>query len=128
MGLQLLGLAGLVPKKAGRTTWSLFPKSPLRGAATGEPPVATAQGASRTEAQFVRLSVLAGTSEVFMADQVVRILILGAHPDDADIKAGGTAAKWCARGHVVKMVSVTDGRHGHQTQWGDALATRRRAE
>ena len=30
-----------------------------------------------------------------MAEQPLRILIIGAHPDDADIKAGGTAAKWC---------------------------------
>jgi LmbE family N-acetylglucosaminyl deacetylase len=63
-----------------------------------------------------------------MSEQPLRILILGAHPDDADIKVGGTAAQWCALGHVVKMVSVTDGRAGHQTMFGDALARRRRAE
>lgn len=58
----------------------------------------------------------------------LRILIIGAHPDDADIKAGGTAAKWCALGHVVKMVSLTDGGAGHQTMHGSSLAERRRAE
>lgn len=57
-----------------------------------------------------------------------RILIIGAHPDDADIKAGGTAAKWCALGFVVRMVSMTDGRAGHQDMNGPDLARRRKAE
>src|SRR4051794_37698994 len=57
-----------------------------------------------------------------------RILIIGAHPDDADIKAGGTAAKWCALGFVVQMVSLTDGRAGHQTMPGADLARRRKTE
>jgi N-acetylglucosamine malate deacetylase 1 len=63
-----------------------------------------------------------------MADQPLRILIIGAHPDDADIKAGGTAAKWCALGHVVRLVSLTNGRAGHQSMHGPELARRRRAE
>src|SRR3954470_20074454 len=63
-----------------------------------------------------------------MAEEPLRMLIVGAHPDDADIKAGGTAAKWCALGHVVRMVSLTDGGAGHQTQRGPELARRRRAE
>jgi LmbE family N-acetylglucosaminyl deacetylase len=58
----------------------------------------------------------------------LRILVIGAHPDDADIKAGGTAAKWCAQGHAVKLVSLTNGRAGHQTQHGPDLARRRLAE
>ena len=57
-----------------------------------------------------------------------RVLILGAHPDDADIKASGTASKWRRLGCEVKLVSVTDGRSGHQTQHGPALVQRRRAE
>ena len=63
-----------------------------------------------------------------MAEQPIRVLIIGAHPDDADIKAGGTAARWCDRGHVVRLVSLTDGRAGHQTMHGPQLAPRRRAE
>jgi LmbE family N-acetylglucosaminyl deacetylase len=58
----------------------------------------------------------------------LRILVIGAHPDDADIKAGGTAAKWCAGGHEVKLVSLTNGRAGHQTMHGPDLARRRLAE
>ena len=63
-----------------------------------------------------------------MAEEPLRILIVGAHPDDADIKAGGTAAKWSALGHVVRLVSLTNGRAGHQTMYGPQLAQRRRAE
>lgn len=62
-----------------------------------------------------------------MAEQL-RILVLGAHPDDADIKSGGTAAKWAKLGHVVRLVSVTDGGAGHQTMRRPALVERRRAE
>jgi LmbE family N-acetylglucosaminyl deacetylase len=63
-----------------------------------------------------------------VSEQPLRILVIGAHPDDADIKTGGTAAKWCDRGHVVRLVSLTNGQAGHQTQYGPALAQRRRAE
>jgi LmbE family N-acetylglucosaminyl deacetylase len=63
-----------------------------------------------------------------MPEPQLRILIIGAHPDDADIKAGGTAGQWCSRGHVVRLVSLTNGQAGHQTQYGAELAHRRRAE
>ena len=53
-----------------------------------------------------------------------RILIVGAHPDDADIKAGGTAAKWFALGHVVKLVSLTNGQAGHQSRVGQVVEER----
>jgi N-acetylglucosamine malate deacetylase 1 len=61
-------------------------------------------------------------------DKQLRILVIGAHPDDADIKAGGTSAKWCALGHVVKLVSLTNGQAGHQSLHGPRLAQRRRSE
>jgi LmbE family N-acetylglucosaminyl deacetylase len=63
-----------------------------------------------------------------VSDERLRILVIGAHPDDADIKAGGTAAKWCAGGHIVKLVSLTDGGAGHHAMPGPALVRRRRAE
>jgi LmbE family N-acetylglucosaminyl deacetylase len=61
-------------------------------------------------------------------DRPLRLLIIGAHPDDADYHAGGTAALYRAAGHVVKMVSLTDGSAGHQTLRGAELARRRRVE
>jgi LmbE family N-acetylglucosaminyl deacetylase len=63
-----------------------------------------------------------------MTNDPVRVLIIGAHPDDADIKAGGSAAKWRALGHVVKLVSLTNGQAGHQSQAGPTLSRRRLAE
>jgi LmbE family N-acetylglucosaminyl deacetylase len=58
----------------------------------------------------------------------LRILIIGAHPDDVDIKAGGSTALWTQAGHRVQLISVTDGGAGHQTLRRPALVQRRRAE
>jgi LmbE family N-acetylglucosaminyl deacetylase len=62
------------------------------------------------------------------AQQPVRVIAFGAHPDDCDIKFGGTAAKFAAMGHKVKFVALTNGDAGHQSEGGGALAKRRRAE
>src|SRR5689334_4197861 len=58
----------------------------------------------------------------------LRIIVFGAHPDDAEFKAGGTAAKWAKLGHKVKLVSVTNGDIGHWQTAGGPLALRRAAE
>lgn len=58
----------------------------------------------------------------------LRILFIGAHPDDCDIKGGGTAALYVQMGHEVKFLSVTNGDAGHQSQGGGMLAKRRIAE
>jgi LmbE family N-acetylglucosaminyl deacetylase len=58
----------------------------------------------------------------------LRIICFGAHPDDCEIQAGGTAAMWAAKGHKVKFVSVTNGDIGHWREAGGPLANRRRAE
>jgi LmbE family N-acetylglucosaminyl deacetylase len=62
------------------------------------------------------------------ADAPLRIIVFGAHPDDCDQDAGGTAMLWTARGHAVKFVSLTNGDAGHQSEGGGALARRRRLE
>jgi len=61
-------------------------------------------------------------------DGKLRIVVFGAHPDDAEFKAGGTAAKWAKLGHHVKLVSVTNGDIGHWQMAGGPLAQRRAAE
>ncbi|MCZ2080467.1 MAG: PIG-L family deacetylase [Bryobacteraceae bacterium] len=62
------------------------------------------------------------------ADGKLRIIAFGAHPDDCDGRAGGTAAKYAKLGHHVKFVSVTNGDAGHQSEGGGALAKKRREE
>ena len=61
-------------------------------------------------------------------DGKLRIIAFGAHPDDAEFRAGGTAAKWAQLGHHVKFVSVTNGDIGHWRMAGGPLAKRRTAE
>jgi LmbE family N-acetylglucosaminyl deacetylase len=58
----------------------------------------------------------------------VRVIIIGAHPDDCDIKGGGTAILFSSMGYAVKFVSVTNGDAGHQSDKGQTLAKRRFAE
>jgi LmbE family N-acetylglucosaminyl deacetylase len=63
-----------------------------------------------------------------MPDAPIRLLVLGAHPDDAEFRAGGLAAMYRDLGHVVKFVSLTNGDAGHHLMRGEALAARRRKE
>jgi N-acetylglucosamine malate deacetylase 1 len=75
------------------------------------------------------ISALAAISSYSMdADGKLRIIAFGAHPDDCEIQAGGTAAMWAAKGHKVKFVSVTNGDIGHWREAGGPLAKRRYAE
>jgi LmbE family N-acetylglucosaminyl deacetylase len=57
-----------------------------------------------------------------------RIIVFGAHPDDCELDAGGTAARWAKLGYPVKFVSVTNGDIGHHELAGAILARRRTAE
>ncbi len=61
-------------------------------------------------------------------DGKLRIICFGAHPDDCEIQVGGVAAMWAAKGHHVKLVSVTNGDIGHWREAGGPLALRREAE
>jgi LmbE family N-acetylglucosaminyl deacetylase len=58
----------------------------------------------------------------------LRIIMIGAHPDDCDQDGGGTAILYAKMGHAVKFVSVTNGDAGHQDMGGGILASRRLAE
>ena len=61
-------------------------------------------------------------------DRKLRILVVCAHPDDCELKAGGVTALYRAAGHQVKYVSVTNGNAGHHVLPPGPLAERRQAE
>ncbi|MHB0958073.1 MAG: PIG-L deacetylase family protein [Pirellulaceae bacterium] len=63
-----------------------------------------------------------------MTDRPLRLLIIGAHPDDAEFHAGGLATVYRRHGHRVTMISVTDGRSGHHRHPPGPLAEMRRRE
>ncbi len=58
----------------------------------------------------------------------IRVIVIGAHPDDCDLDAGGTAALLAQMGCAVKFLSVTNGDAGHYAKGGGELARIRRAE
>jgi LmbE family N-acetylglucosaminyl deacetylase len=72
--------------------------------------------------------LLAGVSLLPAQNNKIRVIAFGAHPDDCDIRAAGTAALFAKMGHAVKFVSVTNGDAGHQSITGVALAKRRLGE
>lgn len=74
------------------------------------------------------LTLIIAVSVQARAARPLRILCIGAHPDDCDVKMGGTAALYAMMGHQVKFLSVTNGDAGHYAQGGGVLAQRRRAE
>jgi LmbE family N-acetylglucosaminyl deacetylase len=74
------------------------------------------------------LALLAFAAAATAADPPLRIIVIGAHPDDCDLDAGGTAILWAQKGHAVKFLSLTNGDAGHQSEGGGALAKRRRLE
>ena len=63
-----------------------------------------------------------------MAAVPLRLLVLGAHPDDCEFHCGGLAAIYRELGHEVKLVSVTNGESGHHEQTGPTLTARRRQD
>ncbi len=63
-----------------------------------------------------------------MEKKQLRLLMIGAHPDDCEIQTGGIAVKFRALGHAVKFVSLTNGDTGHYELSGAKLARIRRQE
>lgn len=63
-----------------------------------------------------------------MPTDPLRMLVLGAHPDDAEFHAGGLITIYRQLGHTVKIVSVTNGAAGHHTLSANELAAVRKLE
>lgn len=60
-----------------------------------------------------------------------RVLAISAHPDDSELQAGATLAKWSAAGSQVSIVVCTDGSKGTwnpQADLAELVATRRREQ
>src|SRR5579862_3914692 len=89
----------------------------LLGTIHSRPPIALAAAAAPAPAQAAPPD-----------DGKLRIIIFGAHPDDAEYRGAGVAMKWAKAGHHVKLVSATNGDIGHWQSAGGPLAQRRKKE
>ena len=56
----------------------------------------------------------------------LNIIVIFAHPDDADSRMSGTAALFAKMGAAVKFVSLTNGDAGSYNEGGGPLGKRRR--
>ena len=74
------------------------------------------------------LSMMIAGISTAQQNEKLRIIMIGAHPDDCDLDGGGTAILYAKMGHAVKFVSVTNGDAGHQKLKGAPLAKRRLGE
>jgi len=64
-------------------------------------------------------------------DAPERALAISAHPDDSELQAGGTLAKWAATGCEVSIVVCTDGSKGSwnpDADLGELVAARQREQ
>jgi LmbE family N-acetylglucosaminyl deacetylase len=74
------------------------------------------------------ICLIAMAAILFAQEKPLNVIVLGAHPDDCDGDAGGTAVLFAKMGHNVKFVSLTNGDAGHYAMGGGALAKIRIAE
>src|SRR5438270_12769702 len=91
------------------------------------------EASMKTRSAFVLLAALAAAGLGVVLGQApqdtkLRIIVFGAHPDDAEYRGAGVAMKWAKAGHHVKLVSATNGDIGHWQMAGGPLAIRRRKE
>lgn len=63
-----------------------------------------------------------------MSTESPRLLILGAHPDDAEFHSGGLISVYRDRGYDVKIISVTNGGAGHHQRGAEELSAIRTQE
>ncbi len=68
------------------------------------------------------------TGLAFCQEEKINVIVFGAHPDDPDADAAGTAIKFVNMGHNVLFVALTNGDAGHWEMGGGFLAKVRRAE
>ena len=61
-------------------------------------------------------------------ERQLRVMVVGAHPDDCDFSYGGIALKNAAAGHKVKFLSLCNGCYGHHVMTPKETAARRYLE
>lgn len=61
-------------------------------------------------------------------DKKFTVLVIGAHPDDCEIKVGGLGIKCVEKGYRVIFMSATNGETGHQTLSNEETARIRKGE
>jgi hypothetical protein len=66
-------------------------------------------GALRIRAGLLLSRRLTGATVVLADNEVERVLVVVAHPDDADFLAGGTVARWTGAGITVTYGVLSDG-------------------
>ena len=74
------------------------------------------------------ISGLLSFSTLYSQSKPINAIVFGAHPDDCDMDAGGTAILFASMGHNVKFVSLTNGDAGHYSMGREELAATRLAE
>ncbi len=113
----------------GDKSWPVPATAAAGPPATGDQqPAAAAGQAASDQVSAAKGQGAAPQPSARAQDGKLRIIAFGAHPDDAEIQAGGVAAMWAAQGHHVKFVSVTNGDLGHYQMGGGLLARRRTRE
>src|SRR2546430_697629 len=68
------------------------------------------------------------TSRASRQPSHMRVLAIGAHPDDLEAHCGGTLARYVAEGHEVVMCHASAGDHGADGEVGASLAELRTGE
>ena len=58
----------------------------------------------------------------------LRVMVIGAHPDDPDVRCSGLARTLVEAGHRVRFVALVNGDKGHQFLSSPEVAKRRFAE
>ncbi|MBR5156657.1 MAG: PIG-L family deacetylase [Clostridia bacterium] len=61
-------------------------------------------------------------------ERKLKVLMIGAHPDDNDFRSGGIALKYIQAGHNVRFLSVCEGCGGHHEMSPEKIRERRKGE
>jgi LmbE family N-acetylglucosaminyl deacetylase len=77
---------------------------------------------------FILLILISAFSAEILCFDTLNVIIIKAHPDEAEEYAGGTAALLSEVGHKVKFLSLTNGDVGHWKMTKKELAERRKNE